>query len=151
MKALEIIGKSILIIGSPASGKTFLSDKMESMGFKVIHTDDYIQYGYVNSLYNLLKDIDEADLKNTVIEGVLGYRLLRKGTDLGTYRPDFVIELKPPIDVILSRYKTERDASKIKSVMSMIKANETVLNQYHQTVKNKPEWITLEDSEVLFA
>ena len=38
--------KHIIIIGSPASGKTTLSLKLLEKGFKIIHTDDYMQYGF---------------------------------------------------------------------------------------------------------
>ena len=77
--------KHIIIIGSPASGKTTLSLKLLEKGFKIIHTDDYMQYGFKDSLYKLLEDIQKLNLKNIVIEGILGYRLLRKGIELNCY------------------------------------------------------------------
>jgi len=143
----DLKDKSVLIIGCPASGKTFLSDKFKQAGFDVIHTDDYISYGFNDSLYELLKDIDGKDLKNTVIEGVIGYRLLRKGQELNSYSPDVVIELKPEIDLVQSRYAASRGIDKFKSVLSMINANETVLNQYKRFAKKKPEWVTIKNSE----
>lgn len=38
-------GKNIIMIGPPASGKTYLSQYFKE-SHDILHTDDYIQYGY---------------------------------------------------------------------------------------------------------
>ncbi len=38
---MDISGKHVLIIGCPASGKTWLSNKFPHEGHNVIHTDKY--------------------------------------------------------------------------------------------------------------
>ena len=123
-----------------------LSKKLELQGFVIIHTDDYMKYGYKDSLYKLLDDIKNKDLKNVVIEGVLGYRLLRKGEQLNCYKPDIVIELKSSIKIILNRYKNNRQDKNIKSVLSMIKSNNTILNEYFSICKKIPEWEIIESN-----
>ena len=140
----EFKDKNILIIGPPAGGKTFLSNKFKELhDFTIIHTDDYRDLGFKESLYGLIEDIKKHDFKNLIIEGILGYRLLRKGIQLDCYKPDIVIEIDPGFDIIISRYLKERDNKKISSVASMIKANETVLKEYFLMCVQRPQWFKI--------
>ena len=87
--------KCIVIIGLAGAGKTTLTDSLDTSEFNVIHTDKYIELPYKDQLYKLLSDIkmfakDNAPL---IIEGVIGYRLLRKIEQLNIsyIRPDLII------------------------------------------------------------
>ena len=87
-------GKTIVIIGSPASGKTTLGKALAAKyGQKLIQADDYMQHGYKEALYVMLADLIEID-EPVIVEGMQGYRLLRKGVELGNFYPDVVIELQ---------------------------------------------------------
>ena len=68
----------ILIIGYPKTGKTTLSAKIaaENPGCALVHTDSYISLPYREQLYALMDDL--RGMKTWVVEGIQGYRLLRK-------------------------------------------------------------------------
>jgi broad-specificity NMP kinase len=77
---MNIDNKHVLILGSPKSGKTTLSKKIKTKYHYIIHTDDFgEEYGYEQGLYKLI-DFIKAKQKNyyVLVEGTLGYRLLRK-------------------------------------------------------------------------
>jgi uridine kinase len=50
---------TIVIIGAPASGKTTLANQLKEQypDYSVYHSDDYIKYGYAESLYVMMDDI----------------------------------------------------------------------------------------------
>lgn len=81
---MNIDGKHVLIIGAPRSGKTTLSKKLKTKYHYIIHTDDFgEEYGYDQGLYKLM-DFIEKKQENyyTLVEGTLGYRLLRKLSEI---------------------------------------------------------------------
>ena len=147
---IDFMDKNVIIIGCPASGKTWLSNKIKSENHNVIHTDDYIKHGYEQSMYEALKDIEISE-KKTIVEGVQGYRMLRKGLELGSYFPDIVIEIIVPFQQVVAIYKLERDEDKIPKLQSMIKSNDKVLNDY-KAMKNEhaPEWITINNERNIY-
>lgn len=143
MKLPDIKGKNILIIGCPASGKTFLSDLFKSSEHQVFHTDDYIKHGFYESMYKCLSDVIECE-KLTIVEGVQGYRMLRKGIELNNYYPDIVIELKITEERMLLTYSNERNPKKIKYLKGFNKMHDKILFDYKtMNNKNKPEWIVI--------
>ncbi len=77
---MNIDSKHVLILGAPKSGKTTFSKKIKTKYHYIIHTDDFgEEYGYEQGLYKLI-DFIKAKQKNyyVLVEGTLGYRLLRK-------------------------------------------------------------------------
>lgn len=144
IRDLDIKGKKVLIIGFPASGKTTLSEllKLKSEEHEVMHSDDYMKFGFVESLYELMKDLEKTE-KPTIVEGVIGYRLLRKGVELDSYYPDIVIELNVNEETIKRRY-LERDPQKIKGALSMCKSSLKILSDYrHMPKKKVPMWVDI--------
>lgn len=148
MSIPQIIGKNVLIIGCPASGKTYLANylkKSHGKTHKFFHTDDYMAYGYKESLYVLMNDLMKVR-QPTIIEGIQGYRLLRKGVELDSYFPDIVIELKISEATMLRTYRTERQGKKIESLLGFNKTHDKILSDYFaMTNYKKPEWIKLEN------
>lgn len=142
---LDIACKNILIIGCPGSGKTYLSDQFKT-NHRIIHTDDYIKYGYEQSLYKIIEDINSIDC-NTIIEGIQGYRLLRKGVELNCYYPDIVIRLIITEDEMIKTYYKERNNKNIEYVFRMCKANNKILEDYFTYSNNKkPIWIDINNN-----
>lgn len=142
----DIIGKNVLIIGCPASGKTFLSNSFKTTDtHKVIHTDDFMSYGYKESLYVILQKIKPIHLHtNTVIEGIQGYRLLRKGVELNCYFPDLVIELVISESRMFKTYRSERQGKSVDSLHSFNKMHDKILSDYRAMPnKHKPQWISI--------
>lgn len=65
----------VVVVGYPMTGKTSLADRVK--GFTVIHTDDYIGFGYENAVHVMLPEILGALHHGRVlVEGVQGVRLL---------------------------------------------------------------------------
>ena len=132
----------ILIIGPPSSGKSWLAPRI---GLPIIHTDSFIDYGYKIALYKLM-DYMEVTPAPRVIEGVLGYRLLRKGVELGTYYPDTVIELEVSPERIEKTYKEERDAKKLAYIKQFNDTHAKILADYRaMNNPNKPVWYTVKN------
>ena len=142
---MDIEQKNVLIIGCPASGKTYLLNKFNTAN-KKIHTDDYISYGYENSMYKIL-DYLKATEEKTIVEGIQGYRLLRKGVQLDCYYPNVVIQLIISEQQMRKTYLNERDVKKIKYLKGFNKMHDKILNDYFLLKNNyKPEWFQIENN-----
>lgn len=138
---LDLKNKNVLIIGPPASGKTTLAKKLATPDHLLIHTDDYMGLGYYDAMYSILDDIIESE-KPTIVEGVQGYRLLRKGVEKNTYYPDIVIELKISDEKMEEIYRLERDPKKIRYLSSFNKMHEKILTDYQNMYNpKKPIWL----------
>ena len=140
---LNIEGKNVLIIGCPASGKSWLCNKIAKPTHTVIHTDSYISYGYQAGMYCAL-DAANMSEKPTIVEGVQGYRMLRKGCEYGSYYPDIVIEMQISNSRMMQTYLKERDEKKIKYLKQFNETHAKILNDYRGMCPKhkKPEWIT---------
>jgi len=150
IEKLPIRGKNILIIGNPASGKTYVSGLFPATHHTIIHTDDYIQHGHVESLYKLLDDMEQIE-GNTIIEGVLGYRLLRKGVELGVYFPDIVIELHTSPECVERTYTQQRQPEKLKNLKGFTAGLGSVLSGYREMFNPFPPiWIQVKNEYVGF-
>ena len=150
IEKLPIRGKNILIIGNPASGKTYVSGLLPATHHTIIHTDDYIQYGHVDSLSKLLDDMEQIE-GNTLIEGVLGYRLLRKGVELGVYFPDIVIELQTSPECVEMTYTQQRQPEKLKNLKGFTAGLGSVLRGYKEMFNPFPPiWIQVKNEYVGF-
>lgn len=144
IKDLDIKGQNVLIIGFPASGKTTLAELLNSENHTLIHSDDYMQFGFKESLYELLKDLEKIE-GNTIIEGVMGYRLLRKGVELNSYFPNIVIEMKVIEATVKKRYQA-RDPTKLNGALSMCKSCMKILGDYEKMTNTKnPLWIEIKN------
>lgn len=142
----DIKNKNVLIIGCPASGKTHLSNIIKSDEHRIFHTDDYIKYGYVDSMYKCLDDVLKCE-KLTIVEGVQGYRMLRKGIELNNYYPDIIIELKITEKQMFNVYSNERDIRKIKYLKGFNKMHDKILQDYKSMPNNKtPEWVIIHNN-----
>lgn len=76
---MNIKGKNVLIIGSPRAGKTTLAKKLKTPHHLLISTDHFLRYGNDIGLQEVIKTILYVQNQiNIIVEGTLGYRLLRK-------------------------------------------------------------------------
>lgn len=81
----------IVIVGLPATGKSTLADQLmvEHPDFTLFRTDDYIQYGFRDSLFVLQGDVWMRE--KIIVEGVQAYRMLIAGVRDDNFYPDLVI------------------------------------------------------------
>jgi len=132
--------KNVLIIGCPASGKTYLLNQFKTT-HKKFHSDDYMRFGYEKSMYKLLEDIKKST-EHTMVEGIQGYRLLRKGVQLDCYYPDIVIQLLISERQMFNTYRNERDIKKIKYLKGFNTMHDKIINDYFMLEnKSNPKWI----------
>lgn len=148
-------GKVTVIIGRPGSGKTTVGELLaeQNQECRLWHTDDYIPYGGVEGLYQMMQEMEEAGYRSpAIIEGVGCYRLLRKGAELGVFYPDVVIELVVSDEQVERVYTTERSPEKLKKMPGFVKGLDTVLAGYHSIMVDRvcegvlaPVWLTVEN------
>ncbi len=123
--------KTVVIIGKSATGKTTLADKLskEFTSYRLFRTDDYASYGYEQSLYVLMEDLKNHNGPK-IIEGVQGYRLLRKGIELGTFQADLILITKASMEDRIKRYAKRGESDKIKKLVGFDKNLDTVWRDY---------------------
>jgi len=139
---IDITGKDILIIGCPASGKSWLAKKIYKPTHEIIHTDKFSEDGYHLGMYGALTAYQFAK-KKTIIEGIHGYRMLRKGVEYANYLPDIVINLSITEKRMLEVYEKERDVEKVKYLKQFNNSHKKILSDYfdNQLEDSKPLWI----------
>jgi dephospho-CoA kinase len=95
----------IVIIGLPAAGKSTVALEVANLlpGHDLYSTDDYIDFGYEQSLYALLKDMAYNANPKKIVEGVQGYRFLRKTLERDIV-VDCIIEVQTSPQVRAQRY-----------------------------------------------
>jgi len=95
----------VVIIGLPAAGKSTVADVVAALlpGHDLYRTDDYIDYGYEQSLYALIKDMAYNDNPRKIVEGVQGYRFLRKTLERDI-AVDCIVEVQTSPQVRAERY-----------------------------------------------
>lgn len=140
----DIKGKNVVIIGYPCAGKSYLVDKIESKSHTIIRTDDYIHYGFKASLYKIMEDIDSIN-GNWIVEGVMGYRLIRKLDELIKPCPNIVIEVVTSEDNLRKEYKN-REVD-IEKQLSFRKSLDTTIMKYHSNKQYEtPTWYVYENN-----
>ena len=145
--SMDISGKNVLIMGCPASGKTWLSNKLKRDSHRLIHTDDYLKQGYEMGMYGALNSAVCSD-KPTIVEGIHGYRMLRKGAEYSNYYPDIVIEMKASEERVRLTYIHERNPNKIKFLQQFNESHNKILKEYRGIIPDnlKPIWVVFENN-----
>ncbi len=145
---LDLSGKTVLIIGQPATGKTHLGLGLylRNKEHHFLMTDNYMQYGYKEALYVLIQEIqDFLEIGPVIIEGVQGYRLLRKGAEMGCFYPDIVLELQTTPDRIEHTYQKERGGMK-KGLVQFNAMHSKILNDYRKLPNpHPPAWYVVQN------
>jgi hypothetical protein len=134
-----IAGKNVVIVGIASSGKTWLSELFANPYHELVHTDGFLKLGFTGSqtieaIFELIEDCRNRN-RSMIIEGVMGYRLLLRGLEIG-YRPDVIINLTISRAQQRLIYLNERDANKVKWLRGF---NEMCLMSYNEYLNDCPE------------
>ena len=123
--------KKIVIIGVPASGKTWLSNQLATkLNLPVYHADDYLNHGFENSMYAMHEDMQKNNPDAHIVEGVAAYRLLRKAAQgVFDYNPDLIIIVNRAEDVRRAVYENERK-KEFRSIAGIQKTLDKILAEY---------------------
>jgi|SRR5215216_1043223 len=117
-----------IVLGFVCSGKTTFTENHTPKEYKIIHTDDYIEYGHNLSVQQVVEDVWQAindGHKNIVIEGVLGFRLIRRHS----FRFDHIIICEASEPVRIKRYQ-QRDTRLDEGGRTMVFKMDAQLNSF---------------------
>ena len=126
----------LIIAWHPATGKTTLANKVREQlrDHEIFHTDNYMEYGYKESLYKLIEDltsrlwdfIDDEE-PAIIVEWVMGARLMRKLQELNQDSSvSMYVYLRGTPRLIKETYERERPGKNIDTLMSAVKGLDTV-------------------------
>jgi len=135
LKAISIAGKNCYILGFPASGKSFLANELyhnSGRTHQLVRTDDFLGYGYEQSLYELIEFLDGASGSGIIVEGVGVYRLLRKVDELNLthLKPDVIIECSVHEGRRDELYRRERPDKDLKAVKRFNLGLQSIYNRW---------------------
>ena len=130
----------VVIIGPPGSGKTHVATVLgESSDLPIYRTDKFLGDGHVQALYAVM---EAAGDDGYIIEGMIGYRLLRKLKQLKLPAPDMVIQLEADDYMIEESYAKRDKVCNINRLRAFCKAHEKVMEDYYALDGDVPKiWI----------
>lgn len=122
----------LIIAWHPATGKTTLTKKLEELypDHMIFHTDDYMEFGYKESIYKLIDDLNEFWFTKIIVEGIMGARLMRKIQQEYPFgvKVDLYVYFSAKFDHIIDVYTRERPGKNLDTIESAIKGLDTVHN-----------------------
>lgn len=133
---------SIVIVGKTKSGKVSIAKKLaKELRYPLFISDDFInENDREGSLYTLMNAIHPFynSKEPFIVEGILGYRLLRKGAQTGLFLPDILIQTKCKDETIIYFYDKEGEGHKIKHMLAFNKGLNKIWNEYMQILLQNP-------------
>lgn len=132
----------VVIVGYPASGKSTLTNQLENKypEYAVYRDIDFIKNGYVNGLYDLRERIKTDAKQKIIVEGVMGYRFLRKGVQEKDFNADLIIVVKTSEKKRELRYR-KRDYNKYKHLKGLHSGLENIWHEFMVTKRYQPRII----------
>jgi len=143
----------IVVCGYTKTGKVTIARKLAmELNRDILISDNYQIFGNEDSLYRFMEDAVGYYKNNTpvIIEGILCFRLLRKGLQLNTFAPDVIIKTNCNEDTIKYFYNKEGEGSKINRALSFNKGLDKIWGDYLLLLKStnmkKPDYLELNTS-----
>jgi hypothetical protein len=105
----------IVVIGLPATGKSFTADWIQEVpcrGHSLFSSDDYIDFGYEESLYAMIRTMENDPNPRKIVEGVQGFRFLRKNVSTKAFKVDAIVITECSPETRAKRYAA-RDKGQI--------------------------------------
>lgn len=119
---------TVVVIGPPGSGKTTVGRLLaDDSGLPLYSTDTYLGAGHVEALYAIMQEIGD---EGWIVEGMIGYRLLRKRKQLRMPAPDIVIELDATDAEIKQAYADSGRRCNLPAIRKFCKAHDSVMEDY---------------------
>jgi len=136
---------TIIICGYTKTGKITIAKKLaQKLNYPIFISDYYLERNNVDqSLYDLINDILPYYITNQpiIVEGVLCFRLLRKGLQLDNFQPDLIIKTKCNEETIKYFYNIDGESHKIKRAISFNQGLNKIWNEYRSMLLNDPRSI----------
>ena len=145
--------KTIVILGYTKTGKVTIAKKLaQELNYPLFESDHYINIkDREQSLYNLIDHVLPYYQSNQpiIIEGILCFRLLRKGLQLNNFSPDLIIKTKCNDETIKHFYRMDGEESKINRALSFNKGLNTIWDEYKEMLRDNlhskiPKFLELE-------
>lgn len=132
----------IFVLGATKSGKVTIAKELSRRldDRTLFMSDDYIRlYGQNEALDMLDKDMNEYYYSGyrIIIEGILGFRLLRRMAKNGYHLPDMVIKTECNKQTISYFYSVEEPEKNLNSVMGFNSGLESIWNQTLEIVHSQ--------------
>lgn len=103
------LADKIIIVGYPYTGKTRFANHF--FGDQVIHTDDYIDFGWDKCVDFIVEKVRLEE--KWIIEGVQGFRIMRRMLQIDRIIPDLVVYLDPLRDALERHIAMRKGLDKI--------------------------------------
>lgn len=122
----------IIIYGHAKSGKILVARLLaETLKRKLIITDDYMEYGFKQSMY-VIKELIEETKEPLIIEGVQTPRILRKGIEQNDFYCDLIIHLECNKESIEQAYINDNEERKLNKVHSFNQMLDKIFEEWYQ-------------------
>ena len=124
---------TIAICGFTKTGKVTIAKKLaEELNRKLFISDDFQYTKPEESLYELIRNISPYHQQRVpiIVEGILCFRLLRKGIQEGVFFPDLIIKTKCDEKTIRHFYNKDGEGHKIDRALSFNKGLDKIWNDY---------------------
>ena len=144
---------TIVICGYTKTGKVTIAKELaKALNRPLFISDDYVNIeNREQSLYNLIDHILPYYQSNQpiIVEGILCFRLLRKGIQMNNFYPDLIIKTKCNDETIKHFYRIDGEESKINRALAFNRGLNTIWDEYRELLLNnhqlkRPQFIELE-------
>jgi hypothetical protein len=131
---------TVVVIGPPGSGKTYVGQVLaESSGLPLYSTDRFMGDVHLAALYAIMELTGDT---GWIVEGMIGYRLLRKRQQFGMPPPDIVIQLDATDKEISHSYWARGQLCDVRRIKSFCRAHDAMLKDYFTLDHDLPKiWI----------
>ena len=119
----------VVVVGPPGSGKTKVGNLLGAdSGLPVYSADNFIGTPHVQALHAVMQACGDDGF---IIEGLIGYKWLRKRKRLGLPNPDIVIQLSASDQQIRDAYKKRGKPCNLTLITKFIEAHDKILEEYY--------------------
>jgi|MDSV01.2.fsa_nt_gb hypothetical protein len=119
----------VIVIGPPGSGKTKVGNLLGAdSGLPVYSTDQFSGTPHVKALHAVMRACGD---KGFVLEGLIGYKWLRKRKQLGLPNPDVVVQLSATDKEIERSYERRGKTCNLQLIHRFVEAHDKILEDFY--------------------